>query len=105
MRHRGRPNSPHGVRAPTRVGPTVPFRPMTTMRHSDFRFAAIALALAAPFAGAQTSFTDVTSAAGLAHFSETYGASWGELNGDGFPDLFVSNHRTMKSLYRSNGNG
>ena len=67
--------------------------------------AAAALALAAANAGAQTAFTDVTSAAGLAHSSETYGASWGELNGDGFPDLFVSNHRTTKSLYQSKGNG
>ena len=66
--------------------------------------AALALALAAPFASSQ-SFTDVTSAAGVAHSSETYGASWGELNGDGFPDLFISNHRTMKSLFRSNGDG
>jgi len=61
-------------------------------------------ALAAPFANGQIAFTDVTNAAGVAHSSETYGASWGELNGDGFPDLFVSNHRTMKSLFRSNGN-
>jgi len=68
------------------------------------RNTALALGLAAAGAHAQ-SFTDVTNAAGVAHSSETYGASWGELNGDGFPDLFVSNHRTMKSLYRSNGNG
>jgi hypothetical protein len=68
------------------------------------RSTALALGLAATGLHAQ-SFTDVTSAAGVAHSSETYGASWGELNGDGFPDLFVSNHRTMKSLFRSNGNG
>jgi FG-GAP-like repeat/ASPIC and UnbV/Abnormal spindle-like microcephaly-assoc'd, ASPM-SPD-2-Hydin len=54
---------------------------------------------------AQTSFTDVTDSSGLAHSSETYGASWGDLNGDGFPDLFVSNHRTMKSLFVNKGNG
>jgi hypothetical protein len=67
--------------------------------------AAITLALATSIAAAQTAFTDVTDASGLAHFSETYGASWGELNGDGFPDLFVSNHRTMKSLFVNKGNG
>ena len=27
------------------------------------------------------------------------------VNGDGFPDLFVSNHRTMKSLFQNKGNG
>ena len=56
-------------------------------------------------AATQTSFTDVTDASGVAHFSETYGASWGDLNGDGYPDLFVSNHRTMKSLFVNQGNG
>ena len=56
-------------------------------------------------AEAQTSFTDVTTMAGVAHSSETYGASWGDFNGDGFLDLFVSNHRTMKSLYLNRGNG
>ena len=73
-------------------------------RHTTLWPAAVALVLAASVAGAQT-FTDMTSSAGLAHSSETYGASWGELNNDGFPDLFVSNHRTMKSLFRSNGDG
>jgi hypothetical protein len=63
------------------------------------------LALAGSVAAAQTAFTDVTDASGVAHFSETYGASWGDVNGDGFPDLFVSNHRTMKSLFQNKGNG
>ncbi len=53
---------------------------------------------------AQT-FSDVTEAAGVAHSSETYGASWGDVNGDGLPDLFVSNHRTTKSLFRNSGHG
>jgi ASPIC and UnbV/FG-GAP-like repeat len=83
-------------------------RGLITMRHIPCNpllwLAAAALVLAAPFAAAQT-FTDVTEASGLAHSSETYGASWGDLNGDGFPDLFVSNHRTMKSVYVNQGNG
>ena len=66
---------------------------------------AAAMAAAASLAGAQTAFTDVTESSGVAHFSETYGASWGDVNGDGFPDLFVSNHRTMKSLFQNKGNG
>ena len=67
--------------------------------------AAATLVVAAPFAGAQTEFTDVTGTSGVAHFSESYGASWGDVNGDGFPDLFVSNHRTMKSLFQNKGDG
>src|SRR3954470_24912396 len=65
---------------------------------------ASALVLAAPLGAAQT-FTDVTNASGVAHSSETYGASWGDVNGDGYPDLFVSNHRTMKSLFKNKGDG
>jgi hypothetical protein len=65
----------------------------------------VALSGTGSLAPAQTSFTDVTNTSGLAHSSETYGASWGDLNGDGFPDLFVSNHRTMKSVYVNQGNG
>jgi VCBS repeat protein len=67
--------------------------------------AAATLSLAGSFATAQTAFTDVTNSSGLAHVSETYGASWGDVNGDGFPDLFVSDHRTTKSLYQNKGNG
>jgi hypothetical protein len=67
--------------------------------------AAATLVLAASVAAAQTAFTDVTNASGVAHVSETYGASWGDVNGDGFPDLFVSNHRTAKSLFQNKGNG
>jgi len=79
-------------------------------RNFDFKkiLASVAttwLALGAASAPAQTSFTDVTATSGVAHVSETYGASWGDLNGDGYPDLFVSNHRTMKSLFLNQGNG
>ena len=66
---------------------------------------AVVLTLGAASASAQTTFTDVTAASGLQHSSETYGASWGELNGDAFPDLFVSDHRTTKSLFVNRGNG
>ena len=52
-----------------------------------------------------TGFTDVTSASGVAHVSETYGASWGDVNADGFPDLFASNHRTTKNLFVNQHDG
>ena len=65
----------------------------------------MALGVSASVASAQIAFTDVTKASGVAHSSETYGASWGDLDGDGYPDLFVSNHRTMTSLFVNMGNG
>jgi hypothetical protein len=52
-----------------------------------------------------TGFTDVTDTSGVAHASETYGASWGDVNLDGFPDLFVSDHRTMKTLFVNQRDG
>ena len=75
-------------------------------RHRVFLWPAGAcLVLGTSLAAAQTAFSDVTNAVGMTHSSETYGASWGDVNGDGFPDLFVSNHRTMKSLFLNKGNG
>ena len=75
-------------------------------RHWVFLWPASAcLVFGTSLATAQIAFTDTTNAAGVAHTSESYGASWGDVNGDGFPDLFVSNHRTMKSLFLNQGNG
>jgi hypothetical protein len=38
-------------------------------------------------------FEDVSDQAGIAYTGPTVGAAWGDLNGDGFPDVFVPNHR------------
>ena len=54
---------------------------------------------------AQIAFTDASTAAGVNRSGESYGAAWGDLNGDGFPDIFASNHRQQPSLYLNMGNG
>lgn len=59
----------------------------------------------APTAHAAIAFTDVSTAAGFTYSGESYGASWGDLNGDGYPDLFVNNHRKRVALYLNKGNG
>jgi hypothetical protein len=42
---------------------------------------------------AEMRFADVSEKAGITYTGPTVGASWGDFNGDGFPDLFVPNHR------------
>ena len=67
--------------------------------------AALVVQIAQPAVSATIAFTDATSTAGVGHRSESYGASWGDVNGDGYPDIFASNHRTMPSLYVNQKNG
>ncbi len=54
---------------------------------------------------AAISFEEVTSSAGISHVSPSFGASWGDFNGDGKPDIWVSNHYSQPSLYLNNGDG
>jgi len=57
------------------------------------------------FAGAQIQFEEVTQASGIFYSGRSYGASWGDFNGDGCPDLWVSNHSMKPILYLNNADG
>ena len=65
--------------------------------------------MVATFAGAAPvpaiEFDDVTSQAGINFFGESYGASWGDVNNDGYPDLFANHHRMLAKLYVNQTNG
>jgi hypothetical protein len=50
------------------------------------------------------SFTDMSAEAGVAHRAMGMGAGWGDYDGDGWIDLFVSAYGES-TLYRNNGDG
>ena len=54
---------------------------------------------------ATIAFEDVTEISGVSHTSRSFGAAWGDFNGDGRPDLFTNNHQTKPCLYLNKGNG
>ncbi len=56
------------------------------------------------------SFSDVTSAAGLANFGRVQTATWGDVDGDGFADVYLAKHMTcvgdgVDRLFHNNGDG
>ena len=62
------------------------------------------LAVAMP-AQAEIAFQDVTNTAGFTYEGESWGGSWGDLNGDHLPDLFSNHHRNKASVFVNRGNG
>ena len=50
-------------------------------------------------------FEDVSQQAGITRIGESWGNAWGDFDGDGYLDLWVTNHRHKPSLYRNNGDG
>lgn len=53
----------------------------------------------------QIVFDDVAEAAGISYAGTSYGASWGDFNNDNLPDLWVTNHSNIATLYLNEGNG
>jgi hypothetical protein len=95
------------VQQPRIHGPRFRRRPFD-FRTRPARALALMAALAltsAPAVNAQIAFTDQSAFSGVDRSGESYGASWGDLNGDGYPDLFASNHRQQPSLYLNLKNG
>lgn len=50
-------------------------------------------------------FEDVTARLGRSQTSPSFGMGWGDVNGDGHPDLWSGNHATEPTLYLSQGDG
>ena len=50
-------------------------------------------------------FTDVAGEAGVPNFHHAKAACWGDIDGDGFPDLYISNFQAENRLYRNNADG
>jgi hypothetical protein len=53
----------------------------------------------------QSLFEDVTASSGITYTGMTHGAAWGDFDGDGLPDLYLTNHLNAPKLYRNLGKG
>ena len=63
------------------------------------------LFLILPSTGSAISFQEVTDNSGITYIGQSWGASWGDFNGDGWPDLWTSNHSRKPALYINNKDG
>ena len=54
---------------------------------------------------ADIQFEDVSQQAGIDRIGESWGNAWGDFDGDGYLDLWATNHKHKPSLYRNNGDG
>lgn len=50
-------------------------------------------------------FEDTSVSAGIEYRGPSFGASWGDLNGDGWADLWVGNHGQQPDLFQNNKDG
>jgi hypothetical protein len=51
-----------------------------------------------------TTFTDISTAAGMGDLRHSSCVSWGDYNNDGFLDLYLNNNGTENRLYKNSGN-
>jgi len=56
-------------------------------------------------ASAEIMFEEVSEKAGISYIGSSWGASWGDFNGDGLPDLWSNGHHRVPNLYVNNGDG
>ena len=64
------------------------------------------LAGCSPSGKSLTVFEDITAQSGLgAYEGMTHGAAWGDYDGDGQPDLYLTNHLKQAMLFRNLGGG
>ena len=59
--------------------------------------------LSAAFSDIQ--FQEVSHQAGITRIGESWGNAWGDFDGDGYLDLWATNHKHKPSLYRNNRDG
>ena len=65
-------------------------------------------ALVLSSASAQIAFEDVTQKAGITYKGATWSIAWGDVNGDGYQDIFESGHGSRRggpALYYNQGDG
>ena len=72
---------------------------------SHLLLAGLTAMLIMPAASADIRFQDVSSEAGMTGFTESWGSSWGDLNGDNRPDLWIQGHNSFPRIYRNTGEG
>lgn len=77
---------------------------LTLRRLVTFALTAVAFTAGLP-SSAEIRFTDVSTASGFTARSVSWGASWGDVNGDGRPDLFLNNHARKSSIYLNSATG
>jgi|APLak6261659701_1056019.scaffolds.fasta_scaffold00493_4 hypothetical protein len=63
------------------------------------------IALFRSFRPVSTLFEDVTLYSGISYTGMTHGAAWSDYDGDGLPDLYVTNHLKSSQLFRNLGKG
>lgn len=51
---------------------------------------------------AQIQFSDVTGSSGIDYAGKTFGMSWGDVDGDGYPDLFSQSHANSGESFLTN---